>query len=293
MGLIKKVQEFGVDNGLDILVISGVHGNETHAVAAVKELYDSLDYSTIAGRVSSITFIFNLNEYGLEQDTRNNNYEKEESKNCNRLFPNEYLTSSEIKEYIKNLDYNYDLILDVHNSYYCIPCVLVDYDENTYRLLGNLSGTELIPLVRCTQIGTIKKYFNRNGWNAYTVELPKMGVCGDIKESARLLKQFIERVSDNIYNNNFKSIEITQDIITQNLYTRTPNGIIKYARKVPVGEYKKDEIICEVVNLSDDCLETIRAPYDGILYDIEDNIYSYEGKPFGIYGKILIIDEVK
>ena len=283
--IIKKDVEFGVDNGLDILVISGVHGNETHAVASVYALYQTIDLSKIADRVNRITYIFNLNEYGLEHDTRDNNYEKEETKNCNRLFSNEYMTSKEIKEYIENLPINYDLILDVHNSPSCVPCVLVDYDENTWRLLSNLKGADLIPLVRCTQIGTIKRYCNRLGWTAYTVELSNMGVNGDIVESSRLLSQFIETVSDNIFNNKTVNININQDIITQNLYTRTPNGVIRYARKNILGEYKKDEVICDVYDMHEDSIETIKAPYDGILYDVDDNIYSYEGKPFGIYGR--------
>lgn len=285
MGLVKKVIDVGVDNGLDILVISGVHGNETHAVASVYDLFQTMDLSKIADRVNSITYIFNLNEYGLEQDTRDNNYTKEETKNCNRLFSNEYGTPQEIKEYIEGLPINYDLVLDVHNSPSCVPCVLIDYDENTWRLLSNLHGTELIPLVRCTQIGTIKRYFNRLGWSAYTVELPNMGVNGDIKESSRLLSQFIETVSDNMFNNKSVNVEVNQDIITQNLYTRTSNGVIRYARKNILGEYKKDEIICDVYNMNEDFIETIKAPYDGILYDVDENIYSFEGKPFGIYGR--------
>ena len=285
--IIKKDVEFGIDNGLDILVISGVHGNETHAVASVYALYQTMDLSKIADRVNRITYIFNLNECGLEHDTRDNNYEKEETKNCNRLFSNEYMTSKEIKEYIENLPINYDLILDVHNSPSCVPCVLVDYDENTWKLLSNLHGTELIPLVRCTQIGTIKRYFNRLGWTAYTVELPNMGVNGDIVESSRLLSQFIETVSDNMFNNKTVNININQDIITQNLYTRTSNGVIRYVRKNILGEYKKDEVICDVYNMNEDSIETIKAPYDGILYDVDDNIYSYEGKPFGIYGRTI------
>ena len=287
--LIKKEVKFGNFNGLNILIISGVHGNETHAVATVYDLYKTIDLSKIADKVETITYIFNLNEYGLEQDTRDNNYTKEETKNCNRLFSNEYATPQEIKEYIEGLPINYDLVLDVHNSPSCVPCVLVDYDENTWRLLSNLHGAELIPLVRCTQIGTIKRYFNRLGWSAYTVELPNMGVNGDIKESSRLLSQFIETVSDNMFNNKSVNVEVNQDIIIQNLYTRTSNGVIRYARKNILGEYKKDEIICDVYNMNEDFIETIKAPYDGILYDVDENIYSFEGKPFGIYGRKIVV----
>ena len=283
--IVKKDRVIGNKNGLNILVMAGVHGNETHAVASVYDLYQTAGILKFADRINTITYIFNVNEYGLEQDTRDNNYKKAITKNCNRLFSTEYKTPDEIKEYIENLPLTYNLVLDVHNSPKCIPCVLVDYDENTYRLLSNLKGAELIPLVRCTQIGTIKRYFNRLGWTAYTVELPNMGVNGDIVESSRLLSQFIETVSDNIFNNKTVNININQDIITQNLYTRTPNGVIRYVRKTILGEYKKDEVICDVYNMNDTTVETIKAPYDGILYDVDDNIYSYEGKPFGIYGR--------
>ena len=283
--IVKKDRVIGNKNGLNILVMAGVHGNETHAVASVYDLYQTADLLKFADRINTITYIFNINEYGLEQDTRDNNYKKLGTKNCNRLFSNEYKTPDEIKEYIENLPLTYNLVLDVHNSPKCIPCVLVDYDENTYRLLSNLKGAELIPLVRCTQIGTVKRYFNRLGWTAYTVELPDMGVNGDIKESTRLLLQFIETVSDNMFNNKFTNIEVNQDMVTQNLFTKTPNGIIRYTRENVLGEYKKGEFICDVYDMDKGTIEIIKAPFDGILYDVDENIYSYSGKPFGIYGR--------
>ena len=159
--IVKKDRVIGNKNGLNILVMAGVHGNETHAVASVYDLYQTAGILKFADRINTITYIFNVNEYGLEQDTRDNNYKKAITKNCNRLFSTEYKTPDEIKEYIENLPLTYNLVLAVHNSPKCIPCVLVDYDENTYRLLSNLKGVELIPLVRCTQIGTIKRYFKR------------------------------------------------------------------------------------------------------------------------------------
>ena len=129
--IVKKDRVIGNKNGLNILVMAGVHGNETHAVASVYDLYQTAGILKFADRINTITYIFNVNEYGLEQDTRDNNYKKLGTKNCNRLFSTEYKTPDEIKEYIENLPLTYNLVLDVHNSPKCIPCVLVDYDENT------------------------------------------------------------------------------------------------------------------------------------------------------------------
>lgn len=288
MTIISKTIEFGPDNGLHVLVISGVHGNETHAVTAVYEFFKEEKYLQL-DFINQITFIFNLNEYGLVSDTRDNNYNPEISKNCNRLFPTKYETSKQIKEYIEKLGTNFDLVLDVHNSPYCIPCALIDYDQNTYRLLEVLKGVEVIPLVRATQIGTLKKYFNKYG-RAYTIELPEMGVRGNIEESKDLIGQFIKIVTTNIGKNNYCQVPPLQDILSHSLYTHTDHGIISYNRKENItGRYKKDELICQVHSLLNDYVEEVLAPYDGILYDIDSNLYSYAAKIFGIYGKEIVL----
>lgn len=288
MTIISKTIQFGVANGLNVLVISGVHGNETHAVKVVHEFFKETKYLEL-GFINKITFIFNLNEYGLVSDTRDNNYNPEISKNCNRLFPTKYETSKEIKEYIENLTTNFDLVLDVHNSPYCIPCVLIDYDQNTYRLLEVLKGVKLTPLVRATQIGTLKKYFNKFG-RAYTIELPEMGVRGNIEQSKQLIEQFIKVITINIAKNNYCEVPRLQDILSHSLYTHTDHGIISYNRKENItGKYKKGELICEVHSLESDYVEEVLAPYNGILYDIDDNVYSYAGKTLAIYGKEIVL----
>ena len=74
--IVKKDRVIGNKNGLNILVMAGVHGNETHAVASVYDLYQTAGILKFADRINTITYIFNVNEYGLEQDTRDNNYKQ-------------------------------------------------------------------------------------------------------------------------------------------------------------------------------------------------------------------------
>ena len=57
------------------------------------------------------------------------------------------------------------------------------------------------------------------------------------------------------------------------------------ARENVLGEYKKGDFICDVYDMDKGTIEIIKAPFDGILYDVDENIYSYSGKPFGIYGR--------
>lgn len=265
-----------------VLVISGVHGNETHAVAATYQLYENMCKFN-SSEIGKIDFIFNLNEYGLEQDTRDNLYAKETSTNLNRLFPKEYNTPDEIKDYLKKIvNENYDLILDVHNSPCCLDCVLIDYDENTNKLLGVLKDSPLEPMVRPTQIGTIKKLFNKYSY-AYTVELGEMGIRGDYKASAELLRTFIETVIGNMKDK--KTVEVNQDCVVKTLCTKIDNGIIRYERANVVGYYEEGDPICTVKNMHTSEVEYIEAPFDGILFDVDDNIYSYSGKEFGMFGR--------
>lgn len=284
--LVNKRKQFNHRDSLNVLILAGVHGNETHAVQALYELYDIMQYNK---NIHTIDFIFNVNEYGLEKDTRDNNYKEEVSTNCNRLFTRQYKTPSEIKEFLDDIkrDGYFDLILDIHNSPCCLPCVLIDYDEQADSLLGLCKNSTLYPLVRKMNKGTIKSHFNENeDCYAYTVELPVMGFNTSYKHSAGLLQTFLTDITARIVNKEIEKADASK-YLTHTLISQIDNGIIYYTRQWPVGKYQEDDIICKIVNMQTDNEQFVRAPYDGILYDVDDNIYSYAGKEFGIYGRLV------
>lgn len=271
-------------NGLNILIVSGVHGNESHAVKAVYGLYNRIndeilkDVDIIKNNISKIKFIFNLNEYGLCNEERINQYSKEETKDINRLFPREFNTLDDIKALLHG---EYQIVIDVHNSPSCIPCVLIDYDKYTNKNLTCVEGAELVPLVRHTNIGTIKKHFNGDITRAFTVELPSMGVAGDFVYSTRLLGDFLCTVISNI-NKPEKQYEVELPI---DLYTTVEQGIIYYMNTNPLLKYSKGDIIAKVDDINTGEREDIIAPFDGILYDINETVYVSNLNSIGMFGK--------
>lgn len=266
------------NKGFNILIISGVHGNETHAVKANWELYQKLSQRSL-DYIHEIKWVFNLNEYGLVHEIRGNDYKQEESKDINRMFPKTFMDAAEIRAFVAQQDY--DIVIDIHNSPYCIPCILIDHDLNTRKILSSIKGSELIPVIRHTNIGTIKKYFNTKGYG-YTIELPSMGIHGNYTKSVDMLIQFVQTIANNIQNKNEFECKYELPI---DLYTTIEQGIIEYTREIVTGEYIKDEIIAHVVDLKDGYTEPIHAPYDGYVFDISDSCYVSNMNAIIMYGK--------
>lgn len=287
---ITKIAQGGC---LNVLVLSGVHGNETHANAAITKLCNKvLEEKPYSGLINEIVFITDINTYGLEQDTRDNNYEEKPVKDCNRLFTKNYKTSEQIKSTIQVLSKNcFDLVLDVHNSPMCFPCALIDYDVKAKELMRPLLNTEIRPLLRTTNASTIKRYFNKGNTYtyAYTIELPGMGVIGNINKSVELVDDFIIKVCK--YIKAHRKSDVTFDFnldkyLVEPLCSMVDNGYIVYSKNTyPVGYYHSGDIICNIYKNSNYPIQTVTAPYDGILFDVDDNIYSYSGKQFGLYGR--------
>ena len=280
--IIKKTINYD-QRGIDVLCISGVHGNESHAVAANYSLYNRLKENKIPN-VANIEFILNVNEYGLINETRKNDYKKEDTTDCNRLFSEEYKTIEEVKEYIQNLKNLPRLILDIHNSPSCIPCFLIDYNENTNRLLSVTTGVKMYPFIQHTNIGTIKKYFNSDEYHyAYTMEFPEMGKNGNVGVTVNYLEDFITVTADNILNEKQYIYENIQQYIPKDFYTTVKHGILNNPLENRL--YKKDEIIAEVIDLDSEQTEIIKAPYDGVLYDVNETLYVTNKKAIGSYGR--------
>ena len=282
--IVTKEINISHKNGLNILIISGVHGNESHAVKAVYDLYNRIkdgilqDIDKITNTVSKIKWVFNLNEYGLCNEERTNQYSKDETKDINRLFPREFNTVEDIKALLHG---EYQIVIDVHNSPNCIPCVLIDYDKYLNKNLTCVEGAELVPLVRHTNIGTIKKHFNNEDTRAFTIELPGMGITGDFVYSTRLLGDFLCTVISNI-NKQEKQYEVELPI---DLYTKVEQGIIYYMNTNPLLKYSKGAVIAKVEDINTGEREDIIAPFDGILYDINETVYVSNLNSIGMFGK--------
>jgi len=164
-----------------VLIISGTHGNEHSAVEAglyLKGYYENTP------NVKVIPF---LNQSGLEANTRE--VQKLHTKDLNRSF-NEEITYHDCIKKIEEEVSEFDVVIDIHNSYRCANFCLIDKGLNcsTISSICHESGVEYA--TRFSKGGTIKDYVNQYGKIGITYEFSGMQTLNNSRE----LEQAIEDV---------------------------------------------------------------------------------------------------
>lgn len=278
-----------------IAVICGTHGNESHAVKVVQLLMEKTEKEKLFENtdICSINFVL-LNETGLLANTREYQEENKSSTNdLNRALPwkAEEDTKEEIIERLKEIIRYNNIIIDVHNSPNCEPCVLVDWNgpraEEMVDILKDLLAGSFIPVIRHSGNDTIKNYVNVCGYSkfGFTIEIPGMGFdkthltnYGLIQDSNRL-ENFIKSIVNSI-DKERKNLEyIKPTLVSQYLYCRQ-KGIINYTpfcadKAYSNPFYEKGEVICTITEFgSDKVIDVVTAPCKGFLVCVNDSYYT-------------------
>lgn len=283
------------NRGPKILVLSGIHGDETQAVKAVLKLAEEISKSvnslaSALSKVTSYTFLHGVNDYGLLTHQRENTFQKETtpSQNLNRLFAPTYQTPQEVKDLITPEIEAADIVIDVHNSPVCKNCFLVDYDSYAEKCLSLTKKTALAPLLRVANVGagTVKSKALSLGKIGFTVELNGMGFLGsDTDQAATLLQDFLISIIES-YEEPVTPLDNLADYLSVFLYSKI-SGILEWKRLDPLmKKYGKGETICTVTSLDRKEVQEIKAPFSGgFVYDIPDSLYISKGEPFIEYAK--------
>ena len=145
-----------------VMIICGVHGDETAAISACYKYYKALKDNPVGH--TSYKFIFLANENAVKNESREYQKPEEEAKNLNRAFIEEEDSFSELKTRI--IDeiklFQPDVVLDVHNSPYCANTVLVDYGPKSQLIYFLAKANKINPTLRpTTNFGTIKTRIQR------------------------------------------------------------------------------------------------------------------------------------
>lgn len=149
----------------NILILSGVHGNEYSAVGVgvkLKKYYDG---------VQNITVIPFANQKGLLAGTRE--IPNTHTTDLNRMFDSTHDTFESIKQLIDD----HDVVIDIHNSPDCAPFVLLNNDKHFRKLArwASLANTDYAS--RNSTANTIKKYCLGKNKLAVTYEFGDMTKC--------------------------------------------------------------------------------------------------------------------
>lgn len=267
-----------------VMIICGVHGDETAAISACYKYYKALKDNPVGH--TSYKFIFLANENAVKNESREYQKPEEETKNLNRAFIEEEDRFPELKTRI--IDeiklFQPDVVLDVHNSPYCANTVLVDYGPKSQLIYFLAKTNKINPTLRpTTNFGTIKQWCLKQNIAAFTIEMGPMFSPNEavIKRQAGYIAA-VERVGIKLAHDMIEHPEMLNDVYrfgpehcSRSLYSPC-TGIIGWFKCEAEAERFREGIVRErgsiigwIHNLEDDEQDIpIYAPEDLIMVDI-------------------------
>lgn len=286
--MIKEEIELNIEGKRKILVVCGIHGNESQAVKDVYYLKEHLkNTSMVNPNIRKITFVV-ANRSGLLANTREYQPDnKSPTSDFNRSFPwkEEAQEKETIIEELKEEVKNNDIVIDVHNSPNCIPCVLIDWNGPRFDVICSMLKTMpresmFTPVIRYSGVDSLKNYANSLGKFGFTVELGGMGFPRTKQNGFARLFNFINFIADLPADVNM--IPFYYEDTTRHLVSSF-EGIIDWENEEK-SLYKKGTLICEIDSFYGKGHAEIVAPYDCILVSRSDSYY---------VGKYSVIAEIQ
>lgn len=274
-----------------ILVLSGVHGNETNSVKAVA----LSDFQHLG---KSITVINAINKPGLIANTREYKEPDHSSKDLNRSFFPEEPQLKDTVDTIKKLIQTCKIVVDVHSSPACKNMVLLGNTQKEL-VIKNILTNAGIPCVSWSNTtNTIRSYANSiDSVIGITVELNGMGQVSQQKldEEIEFLRTVINTLAESYQEIMYDyetgeqpTIENSGDDLT-NIIVRT-EGIVSYEDfdKLFDKIFMKDDVICSIYDICNStCVEKIKAPWDNcVVLDAEPVAYATPGTALLAFAKL-------
>ena len=272
---------------MKILVISGTHGNETHAVDVVYELSKlKLNLEN-----TEVEFVHAWNKTGLKYNVREfvDESEGRETNDLNRSFPtNGCWNKDALIEDIKLKIQDADVVIDVHNSPLCANSALIDNGPYARSYVDFCKAHNCQYIVRESAGDTIKNYAIENGKVGFTIEIGDMGISDkDNYDVVWLTKLIGDIAADDSYPFHNQGEPFLQSELYTVLYTHF-DGLIRgpylkrLLRNEMIKDYQKGDVMFNIVDPENNSLlETIKAPCDCTLVDFEDNVWATKGGTIG------------
>ncbi len=162
-----------------ILIISGVHGNETSAVQVGLELqqYYELDKNIKVIPFMNISGLLNNSREMIDSST----------KDLNRSFKDEVSSYSSTVKNITDIVSSYDVVIDIHNSPRCSNFCLVDEGMDK-AVLNICDRAGVMYATRFSKGGTIKDYVNQIGNLGITYEFSGMSTLNNTNEITKAVE---------------------------------------------------------------------------------------------------------
>ena len=251
MRTIKTIKG-GNPKGKNVLLISGVHGDEATPIYTLMLMLKN-PKSINTTNIKSLTILNGFNQNGILAHNRNMSFKP--STDLNRsLELKDFDYVLELKKYIEEND----VIIDIHSSPACSEFALIDIDEYTTSLKKWCDLSNVPTAFRYSSANTIKRYSLLNNKIALTLEINKLNEI-DI-DSANKTIPLINNLLINVNNIKLKkTIPKVSEVLLIKSYL---NGIF-ISKKLNNLNIKKNEILGEIFDYSGEKIYTLKAPCDG------------------------------
>lgn len=237
-----------------ILIISGTHGNEYAAVDVGMTL---LEYYRSDKRITVIPW---LNESGLYDNSRDVTGSKSTT-DLNRSFHEEFEFGESHKHVCTKLKHtieDYDIVIDIHNSWRCSNFFLVDMGINQKEIISYCRSAGTKYASRYSKGGTIKDYVNSCPDKiGFTYEFAGMDNLNTEAEKETAILDITNLVIELQNDNNIQSHDIHE---LKSVYTLS-SGFIKI--HVDINHFALEgDLLFDVLGSEGQIIDTVIAPED-------------------------------
>lgn len=287
--------DFGNENGINILIISGVHGDEVGAIKTSYNLYQEFQIIKASNDLPSrilnfgkISFIHVANRDGVRNRCRDMVYDG----NLNNMFSTSADPKREIIEAIDDAQF----VIDLHCSPYVASGFIFDTDYKSYlfknflenNFFYDLSTIRLSYGVRHTEACTIKSYVNSlKGKIGFTWEqngMDQHSLTDNVDMLVEIIYSF-EKFNEYLQNelnmglNDIVSCHLPHYMPELSTMFTTPvEGILSYYQ--PLGAIvSKNSLIAGIRDLNtNQLIYTIKAPFDCKFISGNCNLYVHDAE---------------
>lgn len=266
------IQRFDYKNDKKkLLVICGIHGDETNAIATVMSVRDKIMRRPLSDFYGGITFIIGINEFGIRYNRRKHDIEYDPY-DLNRMFHD----NLDYKEIILKEIQNHDIVIDVHNSPNIENNVLITFDDYATGYKKFLDKNRITNMVWNIQTPNIKNKVNSyKDKLGFTVELNGLGDTSveDSIENSDFLYKFIITIWQ------CKKTEEKPDpsIICGSLKPRYEGMIFWVNSRI----FEQGETIALIMDYEGNTLEGIQAPYKCLVVAKTSSLFTRENGEIG------------
>lgn len=216
------------DSDKNILIISGVHGDERTPLAITTKIIK--DPKSFSQNYNELTVLHGINKPAIKENVR-----FVDDIDLNRAFTNEPEDADEhplVSKIKKEID-RADIIIDIHSSRSCVELILVDRTEHAESFCDFASKHDIPCLIHKGNPTSIKRYCLSLGKPCFTVEVNKLGEVDP--ESAVNGYELVKKIVDNYSIEDFYPSE-NVPLETKSFFTKDDSVILPMVNKGDIIE---------------------------------------------------------